>query len=67
MKTKQYTSVLDTDLDKPNWTCDENDLLCDIKRFMQEYYVGFFTADGKGLVVKFNNGQSFHVLVKEIK
>ena len=23
MKTKQYISVLDTDLDKPNWTCDE--------------------------------------------
>ena len=67
IKTIKHTCVLDTDLDKPNWSCDENDLLCDIKRFMQEYYVGFFTNDGKGLVVKFNNGQSFCVSVKEIK
>ncbi|MGN0788566.1 MAG: hypothetical protein ACI4MY_01405 [Christensenellales bacterium] len=67
MKTKRYTSVLDTDLDKPNWTCDEKDLLCDIKRFMQEYYVGFFTNGGKSLTIKFNNGQCFCVSVKEIK
>ena len=44
---------------------DEEDMLCDIKKLLSEYYIATFNADGKELNISFNNGQKFCVSVKE--
>lgn len=50
-----------------SWIVDEDDLLCDIKKLLGEYYIATFNANGKSLCISFNNGQKFCVTVKEAK
>lgn len=47
------------------WAVKEEEMLCDIKKLLSEYYIATFTADGKSLNISFNNGQKFCVSVKE--
>lgn len=48
-----------------SWIVGEDDLLCDIKKLLSEYYIAAFSAKGKSLNISFNNGQRFCVSVKE--
>lgn len=47
------------------WTVDEDEMLCDIKKLLNEYYLATSNADGASLNISFNNGQKFCVIVKE--
>lgn len=47
------------------WAVNEDEMLCDIKKLLSEYYVATFTADGASLNISFNNGQKFCISVKE--
>ena len=49
------------------WTVDEEEILCDIKKLLSEYYVATFDAEGKSLNISFNNGQKFGITVNEKK
>ncbi|MDE7454678.1 MAG: hypothetical protein K2M64_02490 [Clostridia bacterium] len=44
---------------------EEDDMLCDIKKLLSEYYLATFSYGGKELNVSFNNGQKFSISVKE--
>ena len=46
---------------------DSLSLLLDLKVLIKEYYTATFTADEKGLVIGFNNGQKFKISVEEIR
>ena len=63
----QYFCVLENAVDTQSWVCDAQDVLRDIKFFIRESYVGFYSETGESLVVKFNNGQKFRISVVEIK
>ena len=67
IETMENSVVTDTELGNATWVCDESDVLSDIKFFMRQYYVGFYTQNGNGIIIKFNNGQKFCVSVNEIK
>ena len=67
IEKEEHVCAVQTELDKTMWVCDTKDLINDIKYFMREYYVGFYSEDGERLVIKFNNGQKFMVSVSEIK
>lgn len=47
------------------WTVDEDEMLCDIKKLLSEYYLATFNADGASLNISFNNGQKFCITIKE--
>lgn len=48
------------------WAVYEEEMLCDIKKLLSEYYVATFSADGTSLNISFNNGQKFCVTVKDV-
>lgn len=47
------------------WAVKEEEMLCDIKKLLSEYYIATFTSDGTALNISFNNGQKFCVSVRE--
>lgn len=44
---------------------EEDEMLCDIKKLLSEYYIATFNSGGKTLNISFNNGQKFCITVKE--
>lgn len=55
------------DLPDINWKVEPNEILCDIKFLLREYYVATFGIDEKSLILGFNNGQKFKITVSEIR
>ena len=53
-------------VDKEGWVCDAQVVLREIKFFMKEYYMGFYSEDGEGLCIKLNNSKKFLITVKEL-
>ncbi len=47
------------------YTVEAHDLLIDIKVLLKEYYAATFNNDGQTLIMRFNNGQVFHLTLKE--
>ena len=43
------------------------DILFDLKRLIQDFYIATFTLEADALKILFDNGQSFLIKVEEIK
>lgn len=50
-----------------NYRIVERDLLLDIKCLLRDYYVATFDEEGARLTLRFNNGQTFVLEIKEKK
>ena len=67
-QVSEHTFVTELDCSEGlKWAVNEEELLCDIKVLLSEYYPATFTADCNALNVSFNNGQKFILTVKELK
>lgn len=58
MKNKKQKNVA-------NRSCREQDLVFDIKYFMEDFYLAKFIENGNKLRVLLDNGQKFTISVKE--
>ena len=65
----QHTKLLEVFMnnqnEKANRSCSEQDIVFDIKYFMQDFYFADFISNGNELKLLLNNGQCFTILVKE--
>lgn len=52
-------------IEQTNSRCNEQDIVFDIKYFMQDFYFADFISNGNELKLLLNNGQCFTILVKE--
>lgn len=67
-QASEHTFVTELDCSEGlKWAVEADELLCDIKALLSEYYPATFTADCNALNVSFNNGQKFVLTVKELK
>ena len=51
--------------EKTNHLCSEQDIVFDIKYFMQDFYFANFISNGNDLNIWLENGQCFTVSVRE--
>lgn len=49
-----------------SYKVDTESILFDLKVLLREYYVATFTVDEDAISVKFSNGQTFILKVKEV-
>lgn len=52
-------------IEKANRSCSEQDVVFDIKYFMQDFYFAKFISNNNEVRVLFDNGQRFTISVKE--
>ena len=64
---KKSGHLLVKEMEEVDIRIDELSMLMDLKVLLKDYYTAMFTSDEKGLEIKFNNGQTFVVTVKEKK
>ncbi len=53
-------------IEKPSIVCNEQDIVFDIKYFIQDFYFAKFIASENHLQVNFDNGQKFIISVREL-
>lgn len=51
----------------PEYWINAHDLLLDLKCLCKEFYAMTLTEDENFLTLRFNNGQTFHLTIEEVK
>ena len=64
-KQKDHSFLTDPEISDLTSRVDIKAILFDLKYLLKEYYIATFTEEGQTLLVEFNNGQKFEIIVRE--